>query len=364
MGDERDVVLVTGFPGLGARRLVEHVLATEPDTEVVVVVLEAFLPQAAAFIDAYAEEARGRVEVLTGDVAAIDLGLSGEEYLHLARRVTRIHHLAVATFVGVDEATARYTNVGGAVEIVELGRAAARLQLIVHHSTAHVSGDRQGTVYEDELDRGQGFHSVVQETRFLAEQAMRRAMRELPVAVVRPTMLVGDSATGHTDRLDGPYLLVMLALGLPGDIPMPRLSKDRPLDIVPIDYAVRAAVAIGRHPDAKGRTFHLVSGEDLTSERVFDLIARAGGRRSSVRGVVPPQVANALLRTPGLRRLLRQPRALVQQLVSGARYDDRNTRRILAGTDLQCPPLSSYVDTWVRAVQDQAAARRGQGDGG
>ncbi len=354
------VVLITGYPGLQARKLTQWVLSAEPASRVVLVILEALRERAVRFIDQLEPALRDRIDILLGDAAAIDLGLSGAEYRELATRVTRIHHVAHVSYVGVDADTAAYTNIQGAVEAVELARSAERLSCLVHHSTAHVSGDRRGVVSEDELGQGQGFHSVVQETRMKAELVVRRAMDDVPIAVVRPTMMVGDSGTGEAERFDGPYLLVMLILGLPGDmaVPLPT-GSDNPLNIVPVDYVVKAAHAIGRDPYGPGRTFHLASPENLTAQQVFDLIARAGGRRTT-RSFIPSQVANALFRTPGVERLLHEPRALMQQLATRARYDTRHARKILAGTRIICPPISSYVDTWITAVQEHLKQRRNE----
>jgi thioester reductase-like protein len=353
-----DVTLITGFPRLAARKLAVHILSSEPEERVVLVVLPKLIASAAALVEGMPRGQRQRVEILEGDAAAMDMGLSGAEYRELAGSVTRIHHLAHVSYVGIDRETAEHVNITGAVEAVELARAAHELRVLVHHSTAHVCGDRTGTVYEDDLDEGQGFHSVVQQTRMKAELVMRRAMRDVPIAVVRPTVTVGDSTTGEVERLDGPYLLVMLVLGLPGEVNVPLPSPgDNPLDIVPVDFVVRAAYAIGRDPRAIGRTHHLASPEGLTARQVFDLIADAGGRRVTTRSVIPTQVATAILSTPGVDRLVREPRAFLQQLTSKARFDTRNARAILDGTDIRCPPLEEYVGTWVTAVKDYWQAR-------
>ncbi len=356
--DSNDVVLVTGFPALQARKLVRHILLAEPESTVFVVVLDRLRERAQTVLASLPEPQRQRVELLEGDAAAMDLGLSGREFNELGARVHRIHHVAHVNYVGVDRQTAEYANIRGAIEAVELGRHAPHLRCLVHHSTAHVSGDRTGTVFEDELDRGQDFHSVVQETRMKAEKVMRRAMGELPVAVVRPTMMVGDSGTGEADHFDGLYLLVMLILGLPGDmaVPLPE-PADSPLNIVPVDFVVEAARAIGRDPRAPGRTFHLATAEPLTAADIFDLIAQAGGRRT-VRSYIPTQVARALLSTPGVERLLQKPLEFVQQLTSPATYDTRNADEVLDGTGIECPPLGSYVDTLVARVQQYLRERR------
>ena len=276
--------------------------------------------------------------LLEGDAAAMDLGLSGPEFRQLTREVDRIHHASHVSHVGVDDETAEAQNVRATAEIIELARATPELQCLVHHSTALVSGDRTGVVYEEELEVGQRFRSAVERTRMRAEVVVRRAMRDVPIAVVRPTTIVGDSGTGETGRFEGPYLLVLLILAAPAELAIPLPAKgDAPLNIVPIDFAARAAHAIGRHPSAPGRTFHLADPHPLSARRVFDLVARAGGRRTA-RGYIPANVAKALLRTPGIERFLRSPRAFVEQLAGAVRYDTRNADHALTGTGIERLP--------------------------
>lgn len=353
-------VVVTGYPNIQARKLLAVVLEQQPESMVSLVVLQRLLEDARSHLARLTPAARARVRVFEGDAAAIDMGLSGAEFRDLASDASLIHHVAHASWIGLDKKTAEYCNVRGAVEAVELARNSPQLRCLVHHSTALVSGDRTGVVYEAELDVGQGFHSEVQRSRMKAETVMRRAMPELPIAVVRPSTLVGDSLTGEVDRFDGPHLLVMMLLGLPrgASAPLPA-ANDNPFDIVPVDYAVRVAHAIGQNPDAAGGTYHVVSAEKMSARAVFECVAQAGGRRASRRSI-PSQTLDAMMRTPGVARLLRQPSALFRQLAHGARYDDSETHALLGGaTVLGCPPLSAYVENWVAAVAEHLAERRG-----
>jgi thioester reductase-like protein len=352
------VLLVTGFPSLYARKMLEVVLSAEPRALVYTVVLPKFGARALAELEAFPADQRARVVILEGDAAAIDLGLSGAEFRQLTREVERVHHLAHASYVGVDRATAEALNVGGAAEILELCRASSALECLVFHSTAHVSGDRTGVVYEDDLDCGQSFHNVVEQTQMRAEGMVRRAMREVPIAVVRPTTLVGDSGTGEIDRFDGLYLLVLLVLTTPSDIAIPFPGRgESPLNIVPVDFVARAAHAIGRSNVSRGRTFHLADPHPLSARSVFDLVARAGGRRTA-RSHIPSNLAKVLLRTPGIDRFVASPRAFVEQLTSAVRYDTRNADLILEGTGIACPPFESYVDQLVAVVQEHVKSRQ------
>jgi thioester reductase-like protein len=355
-----DVVLVTGFPAFYARKMVEHILASEPRALVYVIVPSRLEPEARAEVEALPREQRDRLVMIEGDTTSMDLGLSGAEFRQLSRDVDRIHHLAHAGYVGIDKRTAETVNVVGTAEILELGRACDALRCLTLHSTAHVAGDRTGVVYENELESRQSFRSVVEETRMRAEVLARRAMPRVPIAVVRPTMVVGDSGTGETGSFDGPYLLVLLILATPAEIAIPLPGKgDAPLNIVPIDFVIRASHAIGRHESAPGNTFHLADPQPLSARRVFELVALAGGRRAA-RGYIPSNLAKALLRAPGIERFVRSPRAFVEQLTSAVRYDTRNADRILAAAGITCPPFESYVEPLVAVVQERLRSRREQ----
>jgi thioester reductase-like protein len=354
-----DVVLLTGYPAMLARAVCREVLRSEPGARIHAVVRSKFLDDARAILDDLDEPDRRRVHVLEGDAAAIDMGLSGSEYGSLAREVTRVHHCAQVTYLGADRKLAENVNVGGAREALEFASACDRLECLVYHSTAHVAGDRTGLVSEDDLENGQSFRTIVEETRARSEKVVRSAMDRVPIAILRPATIVGDTQTGEVDRLDGPYLLVLLVVTTPADIalPLPGFGDD-PLNLVPIDWVARASVAIGRDTRAPGRTFHLVDPRPLSARRAFELIARAGGRRGPL-GSIPANLAKVLLRTPGLDRIAKSPRAFLETLTTPVTYDSRNADELLATLGVEaCPPLEAYVDKLVEYVQKRVRDRR------
>ena len=353
--------LVTGFPSsFLARRVVRKLLATEPKGLITCVVQGKFEARARAAIEELDPSEHKRIELLEGDIAAMDLGLSGKEFRELARDVEVIHHCAAITYLGADKRTAEHVNVGGTREVVELAEAATALSRLVHWSTAQVSGARRGYVLEGELIAQSGFRNAIEETRFRAERIVREASTRVPATVLRPATIVGDSRTGEIDRFDGPYLLVQLLLSAPSELRMPMPGRgDVPLNLVPIDFVVDAGCAIARDARSVGRTFHLVDPHPLTTRGVFERIAQEAGRPMP-RGSVPTRVAAALLRAPGLNQLTSAPRAFLEQLGTEVVYDGRNTSELLANTGIQCPPFESYVAPLVDAVRRQHAARRAQ----
>ena len=353
-----EVVLLTGLPSFPARTLCEEIVRTSSRTLVHALVRSKQEADAREFLDALPLEQRARVQLIEGDAAAMDLGLSGAEFKTLAAEVDRIHHTAAISYLGADHATASRVNEDGAREILEFAAACPQLKCLVHHSTALVSGDRTGLVKEEELQEGQRFRNVVEETKARAEKRMRAQMGKLPIAVVRPSMVVGDSQTGDIDRLDGPYLLVLLIVTSPADIALPLPGRgDVPLNIVPADFVAKAARAIGLDPRAPGRTFHVVDPAPLTARRVFELVALAGGRRMP-RGFIPANLTKALLRTPGLERFAKSPRAFFDALATPVTWASTNADEILADAGIRCPSFESYVETLVEYVQTRLRERR------
>lgn len=350
------VVLVTGFPSFLAKKLVHNLVTTEPQTKVLALVKAADMVEARHAIDPLDPNDRERVTLLEGDPAGIDLGLSGVELRQLAREVNRIHHAVHVSYLGTDKKTAEEANVVSAGEIVEVAKLMANLECLVLHSTAFVSGDRRGTVYEDDTSEGARYRNVVEETRAHAERIVRRAAKSLPVAIVRPTLVVGDSGTGEIGRLNLPYLFTLLILATPGDVALPIPARgDVPLPFVPIDFVVRAACAIGADPRSPGRTFHLVDPAPLPVKQYMDLVHHLRERRGS--RMLFSTFARSMLRTPGIEGYLRNPKALVDQLLTNVRYDARNADMVLGPLDITCPPLSSYAEKIVAAVEERLMGR-------
>jgi thioester reductase-like protein len=354
MAASGSVSLVTGWSGFIGRRLVRRMaerLDRGRDRLVLLV-----RPGRAA--EARTELQRLEVpgEVVEGDVARMHLGLSGDEYKRLTREVTEIWHLAALYGLGADGDALRGVNLEGTRHVLELARAAQRLTRLHHFSTAYVSGDREGVILEDELDLGQRFHNPYERWKFQAERLVRRAMTELPATVYRPSIVVGDSRTGEIDRFDGPYYLAILLVASPLAVPLPLPGNGvAPLNVVPVDFVVDAALSIGANPAAVGRTVHLVDPAPLSTRKVYELIAaRAGKALPPVS--LPHRAVEALLGLPVLERLVRPHRNAIRLVNHLAIYNCRYQLELLAGTGLACPPITSYLDRLTDFVKEYFAA--------
>lgn len=344
-------VLLTGYPSLRADYVLRELLARDAHVHILL------RAEDRAALEAHPEVA-ARVSVVEGEVGAMDLGLSGEEFRGLAERLTHIHHAAISEGSELDDRSAEALHVAGTREVLELAEACTHLQLLTAHSSIGVFGGREGVVSEDDAAPMSGHRNAVEATLARAERMLREAMPRAPIAVVRSGMIVGDSKTGVIDRLDGFYLLVLLLMSSPRDFALPLPSRgDAPLYLTPIDYVAKAACHIAEDPRAAGKTFHLVERAPLPSRRVIELVAQATGRRMG-RGFIPANVTKALLSAPGIDRLARSPRTLLDALVTRVSFGTENADAVLGAAGVACPTFESYVDVLVEHTRRHLDERR------
>ena len=354
MEKDGKVVFVTGWSGFIGRRLVHRlgeVLDRERD-RLVLLTRAPRLDEAAAELAALGLEG----EALEGDVTKMHLGLSGAEYKRVAAHVTEIWHLAGLYDLSADAATLRAVNLEGTRLVLELARAAPRLARLHHFSTAYVSGDREGVILEDELDMGQGFHDPYERAKFQAERLVRRAMPELPATVYRPSIVVGDSRTGEVDRFQGPYYLAIVLVASPIGVPLPLPGHGvAPLNVVPVDFVVEAALSLGANPAAVGKTVHLADPAPLSARKVYELIAaRVGKTLPPV--ALPHRAVEALLALPILEKVARAQRNAIRIVNHLAIYNCQNQLALLDGTGIRCPPITSYLDRLIEFARARFAA--------
>jgi thioester reductase-like protein len=125
-------------------------------------------------------------------------------------------------------------------------------------STAYVAGTAPGESAEETLQSGQSFANTYEQSKFEAEQLVRSRMADIPCAIYRPSIIVGDSRTGFTPHFKTLYFPLRLAAKRIVSF-FPCNAKAQ-LDVVPVDYVTDAVAALAGRSDSTGETFHLTAG--------------------------------------------------------------------------------------------------------
>jgi thioester reductase-like protein len=293
-----------------------------------------------------------RVNAVAADVESAGLGLDHHKREELARCVTEIIHSAASVSFTLPLAESRRVNVEGTRRLLEFAELCQgrgqNLRRFCHISTAYVAGDHPGEFTEDELEVGQGFRNAYERSKFEAELVVRERSAQLPVLVLRPSIVVGERSSGWTSSFN--VLYPPLKAFSRGAYPVIPARRSTPVDVVPVDYVADAVFELASGSEDDLGVYHLVSGGRATTVgRLIEHSARHFRRRPP--RVVSPPVYRRLLhpiliRLSGerQRRALRRTEALFPYFSMRVRFDDRRARSRLERVGIRAPSLESYFD--------------------
>ena len=338
-------VLFTGFPGFIGSELVPRLLRRAADTQVVCLVQRKFAAvatQRANAIEQSESAYRGRIHLIEGDITQRDFGLSN--VTELARDTNEIFHLAAVYDLSVKRELAMKVNVEGTRNVLAFAERAPNLRRLHHVSTCFVSGRHPGRYTERDLDVGQAFSNFYEETKFLAEAYVQRAMSSgLKATVYRPSIVVGDSHTGATQKYDGPYLVIRLVLRQPRIAIMPMVGRPKRfhVNIVPRDYVVSAIDRLSGMGISSGKVYQLADPVPLSLDRILRAIGQATQHRI-ICIHLPLRIAkSAIDRVPGVYALLQIPSSAVDYFVHPTEYTNIEAVRDLQG--MRPPHFDEYL---------------------
>ncbi|TDT39190.1 male sterility protein [Streptomyces sp. BK208] len=229
-----------------------------------------------------------RVRELQGDLVAPRLGLTPRAWHELALEVDVVLHSAAETNWRTPPGDITRTNLRGADNMLDLAaRADAPLYLV---STAFVAN----TPTEEDRRRFPGAAAYL-DSKATAEQMTREA--GVPGAVVRPSVVMGDSVSGRIARQQG--LTRTIGSMVLGQVPVLPGAPDSRIDMVPQDYVSRAIGDLVRGGVADGE-YWLTAGKEAIGLREFadvcaDVAVRHGLPRPQRPRFVPVDAVHRLL---------------------------------------------------------------------
>ncbi|XP_034242356.1 fatty acyl-CoA reductase 1-like [Thrips palmi] len=338
-------LLLTGATGFLGRLVLEQVLRTCPDVEKVYVVMRPKRGLAVQerlrvaisdpLFDRLRKEKPGvlerKVHALAGEIAEPRLGLSEEDAALVCREVSVFFNVAASVRFTEPIKKAVLTNVASAKEAVELAKAMPNLKVMIHVSTAYTNTNQpflEECVYPTHLDWRTVLKAVNEIpdpdtltllgpkllgfqpnsytfSKALAEQVVNEARSEIPVVIVRPSIVLGtdqDPFPGWIDNLYG--FSAFWVLGGKGIVVAFDVDGAVTTNLIPGDCVAKTVILAAW---AKGIGINLSSRKDYDGvEVVHSVTLDHMGVRLEEMVFFTKELMNGLTAFPGA---VRSPRA-------------------------------------------------------
>jgi len=317
--------------------------------------------------DLHALQDAGRVVVLEGDLRTA-LPTPGSVNIR-----SIVHTAASTRFQTGPTGEPRLTNVSGTISLLRWAEAHGinDLHLV---SSAYRCGIADGVVGETLADSPPAFHNPYERTKWQAERACARWNRACggrTLTIYRPSVVVGEYATGRATRFSGFYLSAratqMLAetyddspdAGARHRIPLRVRGRagDRQ-NIVPVDY-VADMIAYGVVDRAyHGKVYHLTHPAPPSNAMIKRAIEQkydiAGGR------FVDPSVFDPTVMNEKERLFYEVSRPIEHYFVDTPSFERGNASVLESASGAACP---AYDESSLARLLDYAQhSRWGRGD--
>jgi nucleoside-diphosphate-sugar epimerase len=354
---------VTGGTGLVGLNLLPRLLRTSPDSTITLLLRTGDERSTEQRVHAIATrlssdfgipEAPLRLTGVAGDVTRDGCGISEGHLSSLLRDTTHIIHGAATIRFDHPLEEARKINLEGTRRMLELARRCTdqgSLQRFLYIGTSSVSGQREGPIFEHELEMGQTFFNTYEQSKQESERLVRDHFATVPTTIVRPSIIIGDSTTGRTTSFNVIYIpLRLFQRGLLTFIPG---APETLLDLVPVDWIDDVITYLAGLKEAEGKVCHLTAGpkravslaELLKLAAEFFEVRSPLDHRRTMEYITREEFQRRRTMMAGkLESLMAQLDTLLPYVSVNRLFDSATTDALLRGSGIAFPEFRDYAE--------------------
>lgn len=344
--------LMTGYPGFLARNLVDQLLRDHGETidHIYLLALPDLRGQAAEAIQTYAHN-HGRdpnmFTIVGGDITKPGLSLEADVDHMLKKSVTHVFHLAAIYDLAVPKDIAYDVNVNGTRQVNDWVQTLTDLKRYIYFSSAYVSGKREGRIYEHELAEGQNFRNHYEQTKYDAEVLVDQLKESIPLTIIRPGVVKGNSQTGQTIKFDGLYFMLNY-LDNTRFLPMNTyFGEGKPEgNFVPSDYILQSTSYLALASVGEGKTYHLTDPNPYTMRELQQMLSEYYLGRPP-KGIVPVRLGKAMMKFKPVRKRLQVETEVLDYFLIDSSYDCSQAQADLEGSGISCPDLKDTLPSMI-----------------
>lgn len=346
----------TGFPGFIARALIKQLIKERENiNHIYLLVLPTLTEKAETEVAEIINEMEfetSRISIIQGDITQENIGLTVEVNKKLQEEITHVFHLAAIYDLAVPKDIAYNVNVNGTKNMNDWVLKLESLERYIYFSTAYVSGKREGTILETELEMNQSFKNHYESTKYEAEVLVRGIMDQVPTTIIRPGIVKGHSKTGETIKFDGPYFVLNFFEKLKFLPFIPYLGNGNVEgNFVPLDYILEATIYLGHTQKGVGKTYHLTDPNPYLIKDVYKMMMEEYLKKSPT-GKMPLSLAKAGLSFSSLRKWLGVEKEALDYFTLNSHYDCTQAQNDLKGSGISCPDFKEILKPMVEFYRE------------
>lgn len=290
-----------------------------------------------------------RIQLVAADIDQDNLGLTGDQWSALNSKVESIIHCAadLSLLKTIDEL--ENTNIRGTRRLLELAHSGPRKRFI-YASTLSVFVDAFPTPTtckeSDPLDQTdtQVFGGYAQ-SKWVAEKIIQSHPESKHTsAIIRLGLLTPNSATGYTADNDSFHIFIK---SLQSGQPQSKLDDQASMDFTPVNYAASAIVEIATRGEVN-KTYHIANPTSLNYATIKEALAKTS---ATVPSLTPSQASCSELILSASTHSSTHNNSLNLFKTTDIKFCTKNTRSLLAGTDITCPaPTPNYLAPYLTNI--------------
>ncbi len=217
-----------------------------------------------------------RIIPVLGDLSQSQFGLKPEQFDRLAQKIDVIYHCGAWVNILYPYSALEATNVTGTQEVLRLA-SQTKIKPVHFISTVDVFASDEElnirTVREqDTIGLGRQLYSGYAQSKYVAEHLVMSAHeRGIPVAIYRPSNIMGASITGinQTNGFITKMIEGCIQMGMAPEL-------EAALNLVPVDYASQAIIHLSQTQPLQGKAFHIVNPQPLMWKELVQSINQLG----------------------------------------------------------------------------------------
>jgi thioester reductase-like protein len=287
------------------------------------------------------------VHLVKGDITQLEIMDQGEMRDRIINECDFAVHAAALYNLTAGHAESYLNNVCGTQNMLNFSKKIKNLKALYYVSTIAVGDDQTILLEEGSLPPRKKFTDFYSETKYFAEKIVRETSANLPIRIVRPGIIIGDSQTGKMEKVDGPYYFIeamkkyakfLKPLKI---LPLSFIPETK-IPLIPVDHCAQyISLLIERDlaaPELK--TYHIISNEIPTVREFLKDLNAAFGLKTKYIPVSKNSLHTTLLKMMGI------PKEVIPFMFSKLSYD--RTCTIKEIPEIQKSEYSAYKNILFR----------------